>query len=183
MKLLVLFVFVWATVINGALAAGRGMVPYLDYSVFRPTDKTLSITDVATPTKEDEEYDIDKDAFEKAMIETLKKSGLFRRISKDAAGDYELQYELKTAQVGDSSAFIGPAIGNLDTVILFVRYVFVETKTKRIIWKQNVLSQRTSKGSKIDYAKDAAARENLTRLVEGVSETLTAESKTPFPSK
>lgn len=176
MKLLLLFVFMWATVLNGALAAGRGMVPYLDYSVFRPTDKTLSITDVGTATEEDEGYD--RGAFDKAMIETLKKSGLFRHISKDGTGDYELQYELKTAQVGDSSALVGPFFGNLDTVILFVRYVLVEAQTKRIIWKQNVLSQKTNKSGKIDSAKDAAARKNLTELIKGISEAVMPKAET-----
>ncbi len=163
--------FVAVMLVSCATAPEKNkMVPYIDYSTFASSGRTLKITEVKGG--EETGWDvpkIDNKSFKEALIDTLKKTGLFKEIFTGQPGDYELDAEIVSQKVQP---------GLTAYAALFVHYRLVETKTNQAIWNENIFSQNDAFGA--NQGKDViegAARDNLTQLIRKLSEILTQERK------
>ena len=76
------------------------MIPYVDYSTFAPSGCALRITEVEGGEETGWNIPkIDNKAFKEALMDALRKSGLFKEIFTDHAGDYELYTEVVSQKV------------------------------------------------------------------------------------
>lgn len=165
-----LFLLVAVMLVSCATAPEKNkMVPYIDYSVFASSSCTLKITEIKGGEATGWDVPkIDNETFKDALINTLRKSGLFTEIFTDHHGDYELDAEIVSQKVQP---------GLEAYAALFVHYRLVETKTNQTIWKENIFSQNDAFGA--NQGKDVVegvARNNLTQLVRKLSEILTQKS-------
>ncbi len=166
-----LLLFVAVMLVSCATAPEKSkMIPYIDYSTLASSGRTLKITEVKGG--EETGWDtpkIDNKEFKEALMDTLKKAGLFKEIFTDHAGDYELYTEIVSQKV---------VPGLTAYAALLVHYSMVETKTNQAIWTENIFSQNDAFGA--NQGKDAiegAARDNLTQLIRKLAEILTQQNR------
>lgn len=146
------------------------MIPDIDYSTFASTGKTLKIVEVKGGIKTDPmgKPTIENEGFQKALISTLRKSGLFKEVLTDGKSDYELSTEI-VAQKHHPGFSI--------TSSLFVKYSLIETKSNQEIWKENIYSQYEADfeeaalgQDRATKANEGAVRENLNKLLIKLSD-------------
>lgn len=138
------------------------MVPYIDYSTFTSSGRTIKVTEVKGGGEETLGYSkIDNESFKEALLETLKRSNLFKGIYTNKTSDYELHTEIISQKVEPGiSAYAA----------LYVHYTLVRTHTRQIIWSENIFSQNNAFGA--NQGKDvleSVARDNLAQLVRNLS--------------
>lgn len=138
------------------------MTPYLDYSTFSATGKTIRVAEVRvgeiqTPA---ESLVITGESYRNALRETLDKTGLFRVLPEGEDADYECKTEIVSQKV---------IPGLTANAILFVHYKIVDNRTKTIAFKSSVLSQSDSYGGDLTTALESAARDNLSKIVHQLS--------------
>jgi hypothetical protein len=143
------------------------MVPALDYSMLTATDKTLSVVE---PRLEGEEkspkgLQIDSSAFQGALVHCLNKSGMFSQVFTQPNADYELRTEIVSQKV---------IRGLTANAILFVHYALVDTETKELVWKENVVSQYNGYGGDVANIVEGSVRVNLTQFLKNLSEALSS---------
>ena len=166
-----LLLFVAVILVSCATAPEKNkMIPYIDYSTFTSSSRTLTITEVKGG--EETGWDvskIDNKSFKEAIIDTLKKSGLFKEIFTDQTGDYEVDTEIVSQKLQP---------GLTAYAALFVHYRLVETKTNQVIWTENIFSQNDAFGA--NRGKDVlegAARDNLAQLTRKLAEILARQNR------
>lgn len=166
-----LILFVAVMLVSCATAPKKNkMIPYVDYSTFASSGRTLKITEVKGG--EETGWDIpkiDNKDFKEALMDTLKKAGLFKEIFIDHAGDYELYTEIVSQKV---------VPGLTAYAAIVVHYRMVETKTNQAIWTENIFSQNDAFGA--NQGKDAiegAARDNLAQLIRKLAEIFTQQNR------
>lgn len=135
------------------------MTPYLDYSRFSATGKSIRVAEVRvgevqTPA---ESLQITGESYRNALRETLVKTGIFRVPGEGENTDYECQAEIVSQKVFP---------GLTANAILFVHYRIVDIRTKKIAFKSSVHSQNDSYGGDLTNALESAARDNLTKFVQ-----------------
>lgn len=151
--------------------AALKMTPYIDYSQFTPTEKTLSVAKVKMERKTGsfesprKSLIITVETFQSALIECLHKSGIFQEIFIDQKGDYELQ-----AQILSEKVIPGLTIN----VILFVHYSLVDNKVNKVIWKESIVSQYDTYGGEPTNGVEGAVRDNLSQLLTKLSQVASA---------
>jgi len=138
------------------------MTPYLDYSTFSATGKTIrvakvSVGEVQTPA---EGLEITGESFRNSLSETLGKTGIFRVLPEGENADYECRAEIVSQKVFP---------GLTANAILFVHYRVVDNRTKIIVFKSSVHSQNDSYGGDLTNALESAARDNLAKIVHQLS--------------
>jgi hypothetical protein len=138
------------------------MTPYLDYSTFSATGKTIrvaqvSVGEVQTPA---EGLQISGESFRNSLRETLVKTGIFRVLPDGENADYECRAEIVSQKVFP---------GLTANAILFVHYRIVEIRTKNIVFRSSVHSQNDSYGGDLTNALESAARDNLAKIVHQIS--------------
>lgn len=141
------------------------MIPYIDYSMFASSGRTLRITGVKGG--EETGWDTPKignEAFREALLDTLEESTLFKEIFMDHAGDYELSAEIVAQKV---------VPGLTAYAALLVRYGFVESRTNQTVWQENIFSQNDAFGENQGKAVlEGVARDNLSQLIRKLAEIL-----------
>lgn len=172
-----LLLFVAVILVSCATAPEKyKMIPYIDYSTFASSGRTLKITEVkgGEETTGWEVSKIDNKSFKEALIDTLRKSGLFKEIFTDQTGDYELDTEIVSQKL---------QLGLTAYAALFVHYRLIETKTHKVIWTENIFSQNDGFGGfggvGTNQGKDileGAARGNLAQLMRKMAEILTRQN-------
>lgn len=138
------------------------MTPYLDYSTFTATGKTIrvakvSVGEIQTPA---EGLAITGESFRDSLSETLGKTGIFRVLPEGENTDYECRAEIVSQKVFP---------GLTANAILFVHYRVVDTRTKNIVFRSSVHSQNDSYGGDLTNALESAARDNLAKIVHQLS--------------
>jgi len=138
------------------------MTPYLDYSTFSATGKTIRVAEVRvgeiqTPA---ESLKITGESYRNALRETLVKTGIFRVLTEGENADYECQAEIVSQKV---------IPGLTANAILFVHYRIVDNRTKNVAFKSSVHSQNDTYGGDLTNALESAARDNLTKIVHQLS--------------
>jgi hypothetical protein len=166
-----IFFFFAAMLVSCATAPEKSkMVPYIDYSTFVSSSRTLTIKEVKGG--EETGWDtprIDNKDFKEALIAALKKSGLFKEIFTENAGDYELYATIISQKVV-------PGISAYTA--LLVHYRMVDTKTNQDILTENIFSQINAFGENLGKdAIEAAARDNLAQLIRKLNELFTKQEK------
>jgi hypothetical protein len=166
-----LLLFVVVMLVSCATAPEKNkMIPYVDYSTFASSGHTLKITEIKGG--EETGWDvpkIDNKSFKEALIDTLKKTSLFKEIFTEQTGDYELDAEIVSQKVQP---------GLTAYAALFVHYRLVETKTNQTIWTENIFSQNDAFGA--NQGKDAiegSARDNLAQLIRKLSEIFAQQNR------
>jgi len=145
------------------------MIPYIDYSTFTSSGRTIKITEVKGGGETRDVSRIDNKTFKNALIDTLKKSNLFKEISTDQTGDYELNTEIISQKLEP---------GLTAYAALFVHYRLVKIKTKQVIWTENIFSQNDAFGA--NQGKDVlegVARDNLAQLIRKLRDILTRQNR------
>ena len=146
------------------------MIPDIDYSKFTTIGQTLKVVEVKGGIKTNPmgRPTTGNEAFQEALISTLRKSGLFKEILTDGNSDYELFTEI-VAQKWHPGFSI--------TSTLFVKYRLIETKSNQEIWKENVYSQYEAENEeawlgqdRATKANEGAVRENLKLLLRKLSD-------------
>lgn len=138
------------------------MVPFLDYSTFSATGKTIRVAEVRvgeiqTPS---EGLVITGEAYRNALRETIGKTGIFRVLSEGSDTDYECQAEIISQKV---------IPGLTANAILFVHYRIIDNRGKGVVFKSSVQSQHDTYGGDLTNALETAARENITKIVNQLS--------------
>jgi len=162
--------FVAVVLISCATAPEKNkMIPYIDYSTFTSSGRTVRITEVKGGEKTDWDVSkIDNKSFKEALIDTVKKSGLFKEVLTVRTGDYKLDTEIVSQKLQP---------GITAYAALFVHYSLVETKTNQVIWSENIFSQNDAFGE--NQGKDVlegAARDNLARLIKKLAKILNQQN-------
>ena len=134
------------------------MVPYIDYSIFTSSGKTIQITEVKGGGEETQGLSrIDNKSFQEALLDTLRKSNLFREVYTNQTAYYKLNTEIVSQKVEPGiSAYAA----------LYVHYSLVKIPTKQVIWSENIFSQNNAFGA--NQGKDvleSVARDNLAQLI------------------
>jgi hypothetical protein len=137
------------------------LTPYIDYSKFNPTGKSLLVKRVGI--KGAEELKITAEDFQSALLDCLNKSGLFTQVSTSGAGDYVLKAEIL------SQKFIPGMTAN---AIFFVHYRLADAKTKKILWRQSLVSQFNAYGADPPRVAEGAVRDNLSQMIENVAKAV-----------
>jgi curli biogenesis system outer membrane secretion channel CsgG len=138
------------------------MTPYLDYSTFTATGKSIRVAavrvgEVQTPA---ESLQITGESYRNSLKETLVKTGIFRVLAEGENADYECQAEIVSQKVFP---------GLTANAILFVHYRVVDVRTKNVVFKSSVHSQKDAYGGDLTNTLESAARENLTKIVSQIS--------------
>lgn len=146
------------------------MVPYIDYSTFTSSGRTIQITEVKGGGEETQGLSrIDNKSFKEALIDTLKRSNLFKGIYINQTGDYLLHTEIISQKVEPGiSAYAA----------LYVHYSLVKIKTKQVIWSENIFSQNNAFGA--NQGKDvleSVARDNLAQLIRKLRKILARQNR------
>ncbi|MBI2876676.1 MAG: hypothetical protein HYY20_07325 [Candidatus Tectomicrobia bacterium] len=127
---------------------------------------------------------LDNDSFQQALVKALEKSGIFKQVSTEKNGDYELFAEI----IGQRSR-LGSGLATI-TASLFVSYRLVETSTGQEVWKENIFSQHKAEPGSGPYiwqnpgmgtlmaAYEDAVRQNLTQLLQKLSDLLSKPKQT-----
>ncbi|MBP7614718.1 MAG: hypothetical protein KA756_03630 [Steroidobacteraceae bacterium] len=108
-----------------------------------------------------------------ALVQALKQSNLFRHVSTEGQGDYELHTELFAQGQGDVALTYRSA--------MVVQYRIVDTRTRAEVWKKGFnsreqvsVSQAFSGAKRTVTAQEGSVRDNLAQLIAALS---TAEFK------
>ncbi len=116
---------------------------------------------------------VDNDRFRSLLTERIRTSGLFNDVRTDIGGDYALRSEIIFQDI--------TAPGMINTSMLLVHYELTSQKTGRIIWKENIYTQRemstkeTFVGSqRIVKLLEKGIAENMSVLIERLSRRLVA---------
>ncbi len=170
---LVRFLLLLATMIlmSCATAAEKDkMVPYIDYSAFTACGHTLKISEIKGGEETTGEIPkIGNKSFQDALVDTLRKSGLFTAIYTDQTGDYELRTEIVSQKVEP---------GMTAFAALFVNYRLIETGTNHAVWTENIFSQNDAFGA--NHGKDVlegVARDNLAQMVRKLASILNQQNR------
>lgn len=138
------------------------MVPHVNYSTFASSGRTLTIRGVTGGGEETPGMaKIKNESFQEALVETLKRSHLFKGIYLNKPADYKLHTEIVSQKVEP---------GLTAYAALFVHYTLIRTKTNEIIWSENIFSQNNAFGA--NQGKDvleSVARDNLAQLLKRLS--------------
>lgn len=165
-----LLLFIAVVLVSCATAPEKNkMIPYIDYSTFASSSRTIKITEVKGGEETWDVSRLDDKSFKEALIDTLKKSGLFKEIFTDQTSDYELDTEIVSQKLQP---------GLTAYAALFVHYRLVETKTNQVVWTENIFSQNDAFGA--NQGKDVlegAARDNLAQLIRKLAEILTRQNR------
>jgi hypothetical protein len=150
----------------------RHMVPSADYSGFNFSGKTLKVAEVkgGEKTKPMNVPTIDNEGFQEASVNTLKKSGMFKEVSTNREGDYELMAEIV------SQKWQPGLPGN---VTLFIHYRLIDTESNQVFWKETIFSQYSASMDDAPFglerakmSTEGAVRDNLTKLLRKLSDVL-----------
>ena len=166
-----LLLFAALTLVSCATAPEESrMIPYIDFSTFSSSDRTLKIGEVKGG--EETGWDvskIDNKSFKEALIGTLNKSGIFKVIFTEKTGDYELNAEIVSQKLQP---------GLTAYAALFVHYSLIESKTNQVVWTENMFSQNDAFGA--NQGRDVlegAARNNLAQLVKKLADILSQQNR------
>jgi hypothetical protein len=143
-------------------AAPLNLVPYIDYSTFTSSGKSIKVGTVKAGqvNMPVEDLKITGEIFQKAISETLVKANIFEVVLGEKKVDYECHSEIISQKV---------IPGVTANAILFVNYWLIDTKTKDVVWNETVLSQYYTYGGDLTYAIEASARDNLSKFVTKLS--------------
>jgi hypothetical protein len=161
-----LFIFISLILVGCAPSTENiKMVPHVDYSIFTSSTRTVTIRGVTGGGEETLGMaKIKNESFQEALLETLKRSHLFKGVYLNKAADDELHTEIVSQKVQPGlSAYAA----------LFVHYTLISTKTNKIIWSENIFSQNNAFGA--NQGKDvleSVARDNLAQLLKRLSSVL-----------
>ena len=161
-----LLVFIGIILVGCAPSAENiKMVPYVDYSTYTSSGRTIKITQVKDRGEETLGISrIDNESFQEALHMTLRRSKLFKGVYTNKVADYELHTEIVSQKVEPGiSAYAA----------LYVHYSLVRTSTRKIIWSENIFSQNNAFGS--NQGKDileSVARDNLAQLIRKLRKIL-----------
>lgn len=174
-KILEYFILAFVvTIMNScttALQVGE-MIPYVDYSAFTSTDKTIKVQEVygGELTNPRGMSKIESKSFQDALVTTLKKSGIFKEVFIDRSGDYELKTQIVSQKMESWLA--------ATNVTLFVHYRLFETKRNKEVWSESLLSQYdTDNLNKKPHPNEGAVRDNLTQLLKKLADFMNKLNK------
>jgi len=138
------------------------MVPYLDYSTFSATGKTIRVAEVKVGEIQipAESLKITGEAYRNALRETLSKTRIFQVLPEGANADYECQAEIISQKV---------IPGLTANAILFVHYRIIDNRIKNVVFKASVHSQNDTYGGDLTNALESAARDNITKIINQLS--------------
>lgn len=162
----ILLVFISLILVGCAPSAENiKMVPYVDYSTFTSSGRTIQIVQVKNRGEETLGVSkIDKESFQEALYMTLRRSKIFKGVYTNKVADYELHTEIVSQK-------IEPGISAY--AALYVHYTLVRSHTRKIIWSDNIFSQNNAFGA--NQGKDvleSVGRDNLAQLVKKLNTIL-----------
>lgn len=162
----ILLVFISLILVGCAPSAENiKMVPYVDYSTFTSSGRTIQIVQVKDRGEETLGVSkIDKESFQEALYMTLRRSKIFKGVYTNKVADYELHTEIVSQK-------IEPGISAY--AALYVHYTLVRSHTRKIIWSDNIFSQNNAFGA--NQGKDvleSVGRDNLAQLVKKLNTIL-----------
>lgn len=146
------------------------MVPLITDTPQPVTEKTLAIARVTGGRDTNPFLSplIENGRFRHALMTTLEKAGLFRKVFYDQNGDYLFYAEIVTQDV---------VAGLSMTSVLTVRYRLVETWTKKELWHARIPSRYDARltealfgVTRVRKAHEGSVRENLRTLLERLAE-------------
>lgn len=113
--------------------------------------------------------------YHKAIVETLRKSKIFKEIKQEGNGDYKLITQIISHEIKRGEEV-------METLsVLFVNYKLVDLDSNKEIWKESVFSQYGAKISeefvgykRVKLAHEGSARENLKQLSYKLSQFLSS---------
>jgi hypothetical protein len=142
----------------------KTMVPYLDYSTFTFSGKTIKISTVKLGQIETprESLMITGEDFQEALKETFVKARIFKVISEEQSANYECQTNIVSQKI----------IPGLTTnAILFINYKIIDESTKEAVFNESFLSHIKISGIDASNAFKSAARDNLSKFIMKLPET------------
>lgn len=104
-----------------------------------------------------------RDALWLSMSESLENAGIFRAVLTNGKADYRLDGVIVSHKEITGALFVTSSD-------LMVRYKLTDLAGKRVIWRKSIMSHFDSpSGNDVTGANEGAVRDNLTRLVDGLS--------------
>lgn len=148
------------------------LTPELNKANFVAINKILTVGDVTGKEQKDvlgiETISVGNDTFKQALIETLKDSGIFKAVSQNPGGDYLL-----------SAQIISQKLEGYGTLTLFVRYRLVENASGKIVWANNIFSEKSISVGEVfmgaertKQLRQIVFRDNLSKLVVEINKVI-----------
>lgn len=146
----------------------EAMTPQVSVSGHKSASDILIAALGATDVTAREPVQIKDEDFAQALQESIEKSGLFRKASRDVPGKYQLQAFFTQ---------IDEQIFGIDmTASMEVNYTLARTSPKAVLWEKKISSSHTASMSdsvisitRLQLATEGAARKNIEQAIQEIS--------------
>lgn len=146
------------------------LTPTLSKSDYQYSNKSLTVGNViGKEQKAGSWIVIGTDVVKAALIGTLKASGIFKEVSSESPGDFQLSAKIVSQELG------------MNTLTLLVRYQLIESVSGKTIWAENIFSEKSISVAEIflgdqrtQRLREIVFRDNFSKLAAHLNKAVSA---------